>query len=244
MSKYTTELRYICEVNSGFKTEELDGKSVDDIVKASRKNIFNFSYPIYDESHRAELECKILKHYYTREIAAETFGLWRLWLNSTMNEIMPKYNKLYEYEKLAYDKAFNNIDVYDDGTSEFSNERNDKFVTNEVGSDAGSSSVRDKKRFSDTPQGSVTFNETNNENYWLTDYTEVDSDRTYNDSNNRNIRNNGVVTNEGDGATTNHEYGYRGGRIKAELLNELEKKYLNIDLMIINDLKDLFFKLW
>ena len=98
MSQYTTEVRWICEMRSGIKPEEVHFHTVDEIIELSRDKIFDFAYPIYDESHRPELEKKILKHYYTREICEETVGLWKLRLNSRMNEIMPYYNKLYNSE--------------------------------------------------------------------------------------------------------------------------------------------------
>ena len=53
-------------------------------------------FPIFDENYRSVLETKILRHYYTREIGFETVGLWKHYLKTKLNEIMPKYNKLYE----------------------------------------------------------------------------------------------------------------------------------------------------
>lgn len=100
MSKYTTELRYICEVLSG-KDSSKGYNDVDSIVTLAAPIIFNIQFPIHNETHRLDLEKMILKHYYTREIAAETFGLWQLWLNNTMCEIMPKYNELYRVAELA-----------------------------------------------------------------------------------------------------------------------------------------------
>lgn len=111
MSKYTTEVRWICESKSGFDEDVLKTKTVDEIITASRDSIFNFTYPIYAEGHREELEHKILRHYYTREIGAETFGLWQLQLNDKLNVIMPYYNKLYQYQEQIAQKGLNNIDV-------------------------------------------------------------------------------------------------------------------------------------
>ena len=55
MSKYTTELRYICEHESGL--EESKGyNDVEEIIENARTKIFNFSYPIYDESYKPFLE--------------------------------------------------------------------------------------------------------------------------------------------------------------------------------------------
>lgn len=95
MSKYTTEIRYICEHLCGLD-ESKGYNDVDTIIAQSRAKIFNFTYPIFDETYRSVLETKILKHFYTREIGEETVGLWKLRLNRKLNEIMPYYNKLYE----------------------------------------------------------------------------------------------------------------------------------------------------
>ena len=101
MSKFTTEVRYICEVEAGL-SESKGFNDVDDIVEEARGNIFK-EFPIFDEEYRPTLECNILRHYYTREIGFETVGLWKLHLNNRMNEIMPKYNKLYESARLNFD---------------------------------------------------------------------------------------------------------------------------------------------
>lgn len=94
MSKYTTELRFICEAEAGLK-ESAGYSKIKDIIEAARPKIFDFNYPIYDQEHRAELETKIIRHYYTREIGLETYGLWKLKLETKMTEIMPYFNSLY-----------------------------------------------------------------------------------------------------------------------------------------------------
>ena len=95
MSKYTTEVRYVCEFFAG-NTESAGYSSIEEILEKSYNKIFDFKFPIFDENYRKPLCIKILKHYYTREICEETVGLWKLRLNTRMNEIMPYYNKLYE----------------------------------------------------------------------------------------------------------------------------------------------------
>ena len=109
MAKYTTEIRSICEHYAGL-TESTGFEDVDEIVEKARRKIFQ-NYPIFNENHRAELEHKILKHYYMREIGFETVGLFKLFLNERMAEIMPYYNKLYESETLEFD-PFKNVDVW------------------------------------------------------------------------------------------------------------------------------------
>lgn len=256
MSKYTTEVRFICETKSGFSEDELSLKTVDEIISASRENIFNFVYPIYEETHRAELETKILKHYYTREICAETYGLWQLWLNEKLNLIMPKYNKLYKAEHDILNKELKNIDVDFDGRRDDDFTRTDNlhtasdFTETRNLTDTNTHHDENNRKYSDTPQGSITFAEANEEYYWLTDYTETANTggatdtHTGTDRNAGSVDNTGTQRNAGTRLTDNNESGYRGEKIYAELISAYSEKVLNIDMMIINELKDLFFKLW
>lgn len=100
MSKYTTELRYICESYAGLNNSA-GYNSVNNVLENSWDKVFDFDFPIFDEQYRKPLCKKILKHYYTREICEETVGLWKLRLDSAMNDIMPYYNKLYDSELIS-----------------------------------------------------------------------------------------------------------------------------------------------
>lgn len=112
MSKYTTEVRFICEHYSGLK-ESVEYESVANVIEKSRNKVFDFEFPIYDESYRGVLETKILKHYYTREIGFETVALWKLWLDKRLNEIMPYYNQLYKSATLEFN-PFYDVDLTTD----------------------------------------------------------------------------------------------------------------------------------
>lgn len=112
MSKYTTEVRFICETNAGLEHSE-GYKSINQIITNSMDKVFDFEFPIFDEAYRPVLERKILKHYYTREICAETVGLWKHYLDMRLNEIMPYYNKLYESELLQFN-PFYDVDLTTD----------------------------------------------------------------------------------------------------------------------------------
>lgn len=109
MSIYTTEVRFICEQKAGL-SESIGFKDVDSIIAQAWSLIFTTKTPFFDEEYRGVLCSKILKHYYTREIAAETVGLWQLWVNTKMEEIMPYYNKLYESAKLDFN-PLNDVDI-------------------------------------------------------------------------------------------------------------------------------------
>lgn len=109
MSKYTTEVRWICETEAAkVATDRIpEGFSgIDTIIELSAPAIFNFDFPIFDENYRLVLEKKILRHFYTREIGEETVGLWKLRLWDKLNVIMPYYNKLYNSELLEFNPLY------------------------------------------------------------------------------------------------------------------------------------------
>lgn len=109
MSKYTTELRFICETLCGY-TESQGLSKVEEIISKSAPLIFDFDYPIFDENYKIPLEKKIIRHYYLREIGFETLGIWKLKLNDKLNEIMPYFNQLYESELLKFNPLID-VDV-------------------------------------------------------------------------------------------------------------------------------------
>lgn len=112
MSKYTTELRYICEEAAGVNNHEemYNNPGYNDtsqIIETARTKLFDFDYPIFDVNYKATLETKIIKHYYFREIGAESYGMFKMWLDRRMNEIMPYYNQLYQSELLKFNPFYN-----------------------------------------------------------------------------------------------------------------------------------------
>ena len=124
MSKYTTEVRYICETSSGLGSS-VGGSDIESTIQNAIPVIFDFEYPIFDPDYKNVLETKILKHYYFREIAHETVGRWKFRLNTKLNEIMPFYNQLYKSQLLKFNP------LYD---TEMTKERTGSRGGNEVGS--------------------------------------------------------------------------------------------------------------
>ena len=242
MSKYTTELRFICESKAGL-SDSVGFNQIDDVISNSWNKIFD-NFPIFDESYRSVLCSKILKHYYTREISAETVGLWQLWLNTRMGEIMPYYNKLYESALLEFDPfKVTNYTRNHGGTftgDTVRNGRSEIDVDNSVTSNGTSNS---KNLFSDTPQGAITNIE--NESY-LTNATLIKDT----DTNTTNTDGNSTTQNTETTGITNTDnwietiVGKQSTVSYSKLLQEFRDTFLNIDVMIINDLSDLFMNLW
>lgn len=134
MSKYTTEVRYICESYAGL-TESVGYDDVDSVIEKAIPKIFKSAQiPMYageTEEHRALLLKKILLHYYTREIGYETVGLWKLKLNTKLMEIMPYYNQLYESAEIKYN-PLHNVDVTKTHEGEYVDDETGNIVDNEV----------------------------------------------------------------------------------------------------------------
>lgn len=195
MAKYTTEVRYICEHLCGL--DESKGYSdVNTIISNARTKIFDFTYPLFEDSYRPVLESKILKHFYTREIGMETVGLWKLRLDAKLNEIMPFYNKLYEADLEGFN-PFLSTDMRTERSTVGVNERKtdenigDKNIAqnsthNDTTSKANNRGLVDNgivtknqsyNLYSETPQGSLSG--VNDENY-LTDARKITEDNISN----------------------------------------------------------------
>ena len=188
-------------------------------IKNLMKNHFDFglqSYPIFDEQYRETLNNNILYYYYEDEIGFETPELFKIYLNRTMNRIMPYYNNLYIAQKEILNKGlFNNINFTE--TSERKTDTESNSLTNSKG----------KGLYQDTPQGQISMTEFEDQHY----------------ATNLTLNNN--ESNDNTNANSNENYirtiiGNNGNRYPIELLKEVENNLKNIDDLIINELNDLF----
>lgn len=219
MSKYTTQVRFICETAAGL-SKSVGFNDVNSVLDKCWSNVFNFDFPIFDEKYRSVICKKILKHYYTWEIGEETVGLWKLRLDTRLNEIMPYYNQLYKSELLDFD-PFLDTDI----TTMHRLDSKGKTESN------ATDNQNSKEKFSDTPQGSLSRIE---DDSYLSSATITD--------NNRASETNATIRSTDEYIETIK--GKRGSTLYTEMLIKLRDTFLNIDMMIINDLDDLFFGLW
>jgi hypothetical protein len=163
-------------------------------------------YPIWKEEHRAELEKKIVEHYYNQQIGFETFGRFKFELNVRMREIMPYYVDLYKTTQYDY----NPIENYS-----MEEEFEDSAKTN------AKNTSKSVEKFSDTPMSSI-----DNLDHHLTNATRNDHDGTTN------------------GSSDNKHKGWRKGNIgvttSQQMIQAERDITINIDVMIIKELQDLF----
>lgn len=235
MSKYTTEVRYICEVNAGL--EESGGAGdVDTIISNSWNKIFTSKVTFFDENYRSVLCSKILKHYYLREICCETVGIWKLWMNERLEMIMPYYNQLYESAKIEFN-PMHDVDL----TREHKRTENEEANSNRTSTSNSDSTTTNnsKELYSDTPQGSITELESNS---YLTNATITENTG----ENTATLNNEDTSTNN---VNTTEDYietitGKQGTESFSSLLNKFRETFLNIDMLVIEEFSDLFFGLW
>lgn len=253
MSKYTTEVRFICENSAGLSKSE-GADNVDSVLDKCWNKVFNFDFPIFDENYRQVLCRKILKHYYTREIAHETVGRWKLALNAKLNEIMPYYNQLYKSELLEFN-PFYDVDLTrsreGSGTSNktSNNTETNSGTSKNVSSGSGTSNTDTLNRFSDTPQNSMDTQGIA-DSVPLTTVTKVNEDNTTtNESTDTLTRNDSKTGNGTENINSTDKYietvkGKQGTENYSSLLKKFRETFLNIDMMIIEDCSDCFFTLW
>lgn len=253
MSKYTTEVRFICENSAGLSESE-GADNVDSILDKCWNKVFNFDFPIFDENYRQVLCRKILKHYYTREIAHETVGRWKLALNAKLNEIMPYYNQLYKSELLEFN-PFYDVDLTrsreGSGTSNrtSNNTETNSGTSKNVSSGSGTSNTDTLNRFSDTPQNSMDTQGIA-DSVPLTTVTKVNEDNTTtNESTDTFTRNDNKTGSGTENINNTDKYiekvkGKQGTENYSSLLKKFRETFLNIDMMIIEECSDCFFTLW
>ena len=198
-------------------------------IKTLIDNNFDFKmtdYPIFDENYRETLNNNILHHYYENEIGFETAPLFRFYLNQKLNEIMPYYNELYRVQKKLIDDKLllNNVNL----TEEL------KASNTTQTSSVSQSTNKGKNLFQDTPQGNISQQDINAQNVYATNITLNDN------SINDNSSANGSGTNE----YIKTIIGNNGGKFNIDILNDIKNNLMNIDLMIINELYDLFMQIF
>ena len=255
MSKYTTEVRFICEAEAGL-TQSAGYDSVEDIIQAAIPNIFSFAFPIFDEEYRNVLCTKILKHYYTREIGMETYGLWKLRLDTKLNEIMGYDNKLYESVNFEfnplYDADYTRTTLGEEhgGNDASKIESGSLGKTGTIGRDGQSINSNTRyDKFSDTPQGSLV--NVDNDTYLTSANKITDSGSsngsdttTYNtvDSHSRTGSETGKFNTSKD--YVEHIVGKFPGKSYSKIITEYRDALINVDMMIIDELGELFMRLW
>lgn len=230
MSDFTTKLRYILDdVNFDIGMED---------------------YPIFDENYRHILNAKIFNHYYDYEIGFQTASMFRFYLNNTMNEIMPYYNKLYLSENLISEPLLSfkrnshtlSENISDTDVNATNTSEKDETQTND-GNITDTNTLDTMTAFYDTPMGSLgditsSSQVTSVDKNSGTNTTVTDNDSTLLiDSNITNTTDSNTHDTTNNDSTTD-ESGFNNS--ESELLMKYRETFINIDMMVIDSLSELF----
>lgn len=231
MPTFTIALKRAIELTGGeieITNMTFKGADMGGIMKFTGGNIGIGYMPIFDPNYKDILTGKIVDHFFNREIGTESLDLFQQKMRSKLNEIMPYYNQLYKSVEIPYE-ALSTVNLETKSKNTTSGTENTVAdSTGNATTDNGSRSVT-----STTPQTMLSGNE---------DYASAASDTT-----SKNVSastNNSVAESTNDAESTGDSLvsGYQGS--PADLIMRFRDSLINIDLMVIRDLEELFMQIF
>ena len=216
-------------------------------------------YHIWDEGYRHQLNTKIVKRFWNREIAHETVEEFRFRMDTVMGEIMPYYNRLYKttFEFDPFETV--NVTMDNDASSKMTGTMDgDTTGTTTATTTATESSESDSDQTSDSEAVAVAseYPQTRivDDEHYATSSNESKSASTSESK----ATSTGESEQTSDGETqsqttqntnqdqqskqTQHTQGFQGN--KAQLIQEYRDTLIGVDNQILAELEILFMGLW
>ena len=198
--------------------------------------LFDFKYDFYEESKKEQFEQKFIGYFYMREIEHETVEEFKHELRTKLNLIAPYYKQLYETELKSKNIEFllnkdlketfiREVESDTESLSNFSNESN------------GKAKVETLSTTNDTPQNKVD----DLDKYISSASKDKNTSDTSSSDNGSSISQNSNTAKE---ETTLISKGNIGTTSSAQLLRDWRDVLINIDMMILEECEELFFKLF
>jgi len=178
--------------------------------------------------YRPILNGKIFDHYMNREIGYESIGIWQLAMRRKMNEIMPFYNQMYLSTQIAIE-PLRTTDLTTDNS--LTDNQTGEQTSSSTSNSTGAGHARSVN--SDTPQTMLEGNED-----YASGATDTNSQNATTGAGSQT--NNSTSTDEVSGTTTIQ--GYQGAA--SDLLMRYRESFINVDMMVINELEELFMQVW
>lgn len=212
--------------------------------------LWDFDYPsFYEGDEKTAFEQKVIDHYLFRQIGAETPGRFKHNFKTRIREIMPYYIQLYKSVKIMenIDDPFGNVDIVETYEEESSGSSSGTTDTSESGTVTNTESLNKsgetEQRKSNTPMGKINnlddyLSEALREN---TSNTESSESETGTSS---TVNAASSTSSTGNVRHTLTKKGNQGVNTYAHDMIELRQTFLNVDLMVINELNDLFLRVY
>lgn len=234
MADYTLTLGNL--IGRGFDTDE-------------RLHLSARYYPIFDESYRARLNEKIVAHYALREIGVETPQMFVFYLGRTMREQMDYYNQLYLSAQRKFD-PFVTSDIRQEMDSTSTNESSGKSSGTQS-NESTANSTSDTKADNSSMTFNSEFPQTRIDDFrqFATSASQTDSTGNTHTSTSQDSTaaassqsNTDYARSSDKGNSVSHTLGTSGSQ--SQLLTDWRNTMLNIDMMVIGSLEDLFMGVW
>lgn len=234
MADYTLTLGNL--IDRGFNTDE-------------KLHLSSKYYPIFDENYRAKLNEKIVAHYALREIGSETPQMFVFYLGRTMREQMDYFNQLYLSAQRKFD-PFITSDIRQEMDSTSTNESSGKS-SGEQSNKSTANSTSDTKADNSSMTFNSEFPQTRIDDFkqFATSASQTDSLGNTHTSTQQDSTATATSTSNTDyahssdkGNSTSHTIGTSGSQ--SQLLLDWRNTMLNVDMMVINSLEDLFMGMW
>lgn len=182
------------------------------------------NYPLFDEGHRETLNRKIINHFWNREMGQETISLFKLQLQRKLDEIMPLYNQHYEISAIKFNQL-ETVRVRNNG------KLNGSSTSTGDSSAESASGAKSRAVAQEMPQTmlSGTGDYATNAQDNISDTTAT-STSTENGASSQNSVSDNVTT------------GFQGNA--ALMLLQYRQSLVNVDMMIIEELQNLFMLIW
>ena len=195
-------------------------------IVESGVRLWDFEYPsYYSGAEKQAFEQKVLDHFWLRQIGQETVGRFLHVFRTRVREIMPYYIDMYRTVEIMHglENPFDNVDIVETFEQDTTQESNSS-TEGSANSDASN-----ERRFSNTPQGSIS----NLDSYM----TEASRDEASSGSSA-----NSSTSGTGSGHTSHRmtKKGNQGVNTDAHDMIEFRQSIIDVDMMIIKDLNSLF----
>ena len=248
MSKYTMTIKQICD---SFKTD--NGTTLTQIIEAGRTHIFDFDYPFYDVTKKADFERMFIRHFFMREIGVETYALWKLYLQDWLMCEMPYYNKLFTVMEIQFN-PLHDVDITKTRTYSESGESDGTSSATGSASRAGTDETsetgteNETLKYNKTPQGQLSNISSNK---YLTEININDrtktatGERSTEESTESESTGESHSENTKEGTETERITGKQGSGSYSAMLIEYQKAIIDMDNIVFAEMdKKLFMQIF
>lgn len=184
------------------------------------------NYPIFAEDYREWLNQQIKDQFWNREIGMESVSMFKLALRRKLNQVMPYYNEQYKTSLIAA-----GVDPLTTIGIENNSENTGKSTSNADSATDSESDSKSRATSSDFPQTALSGNG---------DYASAGNDSVSKTQSKSTAGEKSTAEQSGNNKATIKGF---NGQVSV-LLMQHRQTLVNVDVMLLNDLDDLFFGLW